>query len=184
MDDFRFEILYADAEDVALDVFDDGGVEFVILDYHLQQGNGLNCLKELRRRDQSCRSSPSRGSPRRRSPRISCKPAPTITSASVTSQAACWPIAYATPCVGRMSGDGGRPDIDTSGMLANRAVFNLLDDEPGAMRRHSKNPPASPLRNGGKYESRRLSPLAKGGSGGCKPRRMQGIGKLLQVHGN
>jgi len=52
MDDFRFEILYADAEDAALDVFDDGGVEFVIIDYHLRQGNGLNCLEELRRRDQ------------------------------------------------------------------------------------------------------------------------------------
>ena len=52
MDDFHFEILYADAEDAALDVFDGGGVEFVIVDYHLRHGNGLHCLEELRRRDQ------------------------------------------------------------------------------------------------------------------------------------
>jgi DNA-binding response OmpR family regulator len=52
INDFHFEILYADAEESALDLFDSGGVELVILDYHLQQGNGLNCLEELRRRDQ------------------------------------------------------------------------------------------------------------------------------------
>jgi DNA-binding response OmpR family regulator len=33
-------------------LFDTCGVEFVILDYRLRQGNGLHCLKELRRRDQ------------------------------------------------------------------------------------------------------------------------------------
>jgi DNA-binding response OmpR family regulator len=49
--DLRFEILYADAEESALNAFDGGGVEFVILDYHLTQGNGLHCLEELRRRD-------------------------------------------------------------------------------------------------------------------------------------
>ena len=48
---FRVEILYADAEEGALDLFDTGGVEFVILDYRLRQGNGLHCLEELRRRD-------------------------------------------------------------------------------------------------------------------------------------
>jgi len=48
---FCFEILYADAEEDAVDLFAGGGVEFVILDYHLTQGNGLHCLKELRRRD-------------------------------------------------------------------------------------------------------------------------------------
>jgi DNA-binding response OmpR family regulator len=51
MDDFRFEIHYADAEESALEVFESGGVEFVILDYNLRQGNGLHCLKKLRDRD-------------------------------------------------------------------------------------------------------------------------------------
>jgi DNA-binding response OmpR family regulator len=51
MDDFQFEIHYADAEEAALDVFRTGGVEFVILDYNLRQGNGLHCLRELRTRD-------------------------------------------------------------------------------------------------------------------------------------
>ena len=51
MDEFRFEIHYADAEEAALDVFQTGGFEFVILDYNLRQGNGLHCLEELRRRD-------------------------------------------------------------------------------------------------------------------------------------
>ena len=93
INDFHFEILYADAEESALDLFDSGGVELVILDYHLQQGNGLNCLEELRVAIRSCRSSPSLASPRTRSPRLSCKVAPTITSASVTSRAGCWPVA-------------------------------------------------------------------------------------------
>jgi DNA-binding response OmpR family regulator len=52
INDFQFEIVYADAEASALDVFDRGGVELVILDYHLREGNGLHCLEELRRRDQ------------------------------------------------------------------------------------------------------------------------------------
>jgi two-component system, NarL family, sensor histidine kinase UhpB len=51
MDDFNFEILYADAEATALESFATGGVEFVILDYHLRQGNGLHCLEQLRHRD-------------------------------------------------------------------------------------------------------------------------------------
>ena len=33
-----------------------------------------------------------------------------------------------------------------------RAVFNRLDAEPGATQRHSKNPPVSPLRKGGKKD--------------------------------
>jgi DNA-binding response OmpR family regulator len=52
INDFHFEILYADAEQSALDAFDSGGVELVILDYYLRQGNGLHCLEALRRRDQ------------------------------------------------------------------------------------------------------------------------------------
>ena len=50
--DLRFDVLYASAEETALETFDGGGVDFVILDYHLNQGNGLHCLKELRSRDQ------------------------------------------------------------------------------------------------------------------------------------
>jgi DNA-binding response OmpR family regulator len=52
VNELQFEILYADAEQTALNVFDKGGVELVILDYHLREGNGLHCLEELRHRDQ------------------------------------------------------------------------------------------------------------------------------------
>jgi two-component system, NarL family, sensor histidine kinase UhpB len=52
LNEFQFEIFYADTEESALDVFDGGGVELAILDYHLREGNGLHCLEELRRRDQ------------------------------------------------------------------------------------------------------------------------------------
>jgi DNA-binding response OmpR family regulator len=51
LEEYRFEILYADAEESALDLFENGGVAFVIVDYHLRQGDGLHCLEELRRRD-------------------------------------------------------------------------------------------------------------------------------------
>jgi DNA-binding NtrC family response regulator len=51
MSEFQFEVYYADAEETALEVFGNVGVEFVILDYNLRQGNGLNCLKNLRHRD-------------------------------------------------------------------------------------------------------------------------------------
>ena len=48
-----------------------------------------------------------------------------------------------------------------------RAVFNRLDAEPGATQRHSKNPPVSPLRKGGKRsDAADFPPLAKGGKGG------------------
>jgi two-component system, cell cycle response regulator len=52
MTELQFEICYADAEDTALEAFEAGGIEFVILDYHLRRGDGLHCLEELRRRDQ------------------------------------------------------------------------------------------------------------------------------------
>lgn len=51
MSEFEFGTLYADTEQSALDEFDRGGVELVILDYHLREGNGLHCLHELRSRD-------------------------------------------------------------------------------------------------------------------------------------
>jgi CheY-like chemotaxis protein len=49
--EFQFAITYADSEDAALTAFDRGGTEFVLLDYHLNQGNGLSCLRQLRQRD-------------------------------------------------------------------------------------------------------------------------------------
>ena len=51
MHDFQFDIHYADSVETALGIFRAGGVEFVILDYNLSQGNGLHCLKELRHLD-------------------------------------------------------------------------------------------------------------------------------------
>jgi DNA-binding response OmpR family regulator len=50
-EDHQFEIRHAASEEAATATFDGGGVELVIMDYQLDQGNGLNCLKELRRRD-------------------------------------------------------------------------------------------------------------------------------------
>ena len=52
MNDLQFDIRYAEAEQAALDAFDEGGVELVIVDYHLSRGDGLHCLEELRRRDE------------------------------------------------------------------------------------------------------------------------------------
>src|SRR5271166_3342327 len=52
-----------------------------------------------------------------------------------------------------------------------RAVFNRLDAEPGVTQRHSKNPPVSPLRKGGKKtRRRRLSPPCEGGGRGGESR--------------
>ena len=51
MGEYRFDILSAEGEDAALVEFNGGGVDFVILDYHLTQGNGLSCLQKLRGSD-------------------------------------------------------------------------------------------------------------------------------------
>ncbi len=51
INDLHFEIYYADAEQAALDLFQGGGMDFVILDYNLREGNGLHCLEELRQLD-------------------------------------------------------------------------------------------------------------------------------------
>src|SRR5208283_4894520 len=52
-----------------------------------------------------------------------------------------------------------------------RAVFNRLDAEPGVTQWHSKNPPVSPLRKGGKKtRRRRLSPPCEGGGRGGESR--------------
>ena len=46
-----FEAHRAESEDAALGVFREGGFDFVILDYHLSQGNGLVCLRRIRQLD-------------------------------------------------------------------------------------------------------------------------------------
>jgi CheY-like chemotaxis protein len=51
MEDFAFTITAADSEDMAVDAFSRQGIEFVVLDYQLQQGNGLHCLQRLRQLD-------------------------------------------------------------------------------------------------------------------------------------
>jgi DNA-binding response OmpR family regulator len=51
IEEYHFDVHFADSEEVALEIFDRGGTEFVILDYQLRQGNGLNCLKVVRERD-------------------------------------------------------------------------------------------------------------------------------------
>ncbi len=51
IDGFHFEIRYADSEESAVKAFADHVPDFVILDYHLKQGDGLSCLKQLRARD-------------------------------------------------------------------------------------------------------------------------------------
>jgi len=48
---YRFEICHASSQEVATKMFGNGGIELVVMDYQLEGGNGLDCLKELRRRD-------------------------------------------------------------------------------------------------------------------------------------
>jgi DNA-binding response OmpR family regulator len=47
----QFAITYATNEDAAVASFQGGGIELVIIDYHLMQGNGLSCLRQIRARD-------------------------------------------------------------------------------------------------------------------------------------
>lgn len=49
--DLSLEITYADSEDAAVETVQKQGTDFVLLDYHLTQGNGLSCLKRLRQID-------------------------------------------------------------------------------------------------------------------------------------
>lgn len=51
MPEFDFAINVAESEEEALAAFSKGGIDFVLLDYQLSQGNGLQCLKKLRQRD-------------------------------------------------------------------------------------------------------------------------------------
>src|SRR5271157_1391622 len=70
------------------------------------------------------------------------------------------------------------------------AVFNRLDDEPGTTQRHSKNPPASPLRKGGKRRhADNFSPPCEGGEGGvvrsgmCNAKKKRAKGGVVQEQG-
>ena len=47
----KYEVTGVESEDEAIEVFRQGGVDLVILDYQLSQGDGLNCLRQLRKLD-------------------------------------------------------------------------------------------------------------------------------------
>ena len=47
----RFVVIGVESEDQAVDLFRRGGIDLVILDYQLVQGDGLHCLQQLRRID-------------------------------------------------------------------------------------------------------------------------------------
>jgi two-component system response regulator QseB/two-component system response regulator TctD len=49
-DELAFAITAAESEDAAVSAFQ-GGTDIVILDYHLKQGNGLSCLRQMREKD-------------------------------------------------------------------------------------------------------------------------------------
>jgi DNA-binding response OmpR family regulator len=49
--EYAFAITTADSEDLAVAEFTRLRPELVILDYHLAEGNGLDCLRKLRRQD-------------------------------------------------------------------------------------------------------------------------------------
>lgn len=50
MQEYQFDITCVDSEDEAVAHFEGGDKELVILDYHLAHGNGLSCLREMRKR--------------------------------------------------------------------------------------------------------------------------------------
>ncbi len=47
----KYVVTGVESEDEAVDTFRSGGVDLVILDYQLAQGNGLSCLRQLRQLD-------------------------------------------------------------------------------------------------------------------------------------
>jgi DNA-binding response OmpR family regulator len=49
--DYQFSIKAVSSEDAAVDAFSHDAYDLVILDYHLTQGVGLNCLRRIRRID-------------------------------------------------------------------------------------------------------------------------------------
>jgi CheY-like chemotaxis protein len=50
-EEHKYVVMGVESEDQAVDAFRRGGVDLVILDYQLAQGNGLNCLRQLRKLD-------------------------------------------------------------------------------------------------------------------------------------
>jgi DNA-binding response OmpR family regulator len=50
-DEHKYLVTGVESEDQAVDTFRRGGVDLVILVYQLAQGDGLNCLRQLRRLD-------------------------------------------------------------------------------------------------------------------------------------
>lgn len=50
-EEFKFDIFQADSEAAAVETFRNNGIDFVILDYHLTEGDGLSCLRQLRQLD-------------------------------------------------------------------------------------------------------------------------------------
>lgn len=50
-EEFKFDIFQADSEAAAVETFRNNGIDFVILDYHLTEGDGLSCLRQLRKLD-------------------------------------------------------------------------------------------------------------------------------------
>ncbi|RUL82325.1 response regulator [Tautonia sociabilis] len=51
IDELQFDIRYAESEEDALELFEQGGADLVVLDYQLRRGNGLSCLRALRLSD-------------------------------------------------------------------------------------------------------------------------------------
>ena len=51
MPEFTFVINWAESEDHAIESVSAGGAQIVVMDYNLTQGNGLSCLRKLRRID-------------------------------------------------------------------------------------------------------------------------------------
>ena len=49
--DYSFAITCVASEDEAIREFSQGGIDCVVLDYHLAQGDGLSCLRKLRQLD-------------------------------------------------------------------------------------------------------------------------------------
>jgi DNA-binding response OmpR family regulator len=51
LQDFRFKITVVVSEDEALSAFPESDFDLVILDYHLRQGDGVSCLRQIRQLD-------------------------------------------------------------------------------------------------------------------------------------
>jgi two-component system chemotaxis response regulator CheY len=49
--EYQFSIRTATSEEEAIRSFLEGGIDLVILDYHLSKGDGLSCLRRLRQND-------------------------------------------------------------------------------------------------------------------------------------